>query len=101
MFSHEHIFSIEILIPNEYHIGAILCLSLIVIFIIPFLDVGFLSIPFSGNIHQIFLVFGLITLPLWLLPINHIEILLRGGSLDLLTRSLGFYAYPVGLWTEG
>jgi hypothetical protein len=72
----------------------ILCLNLIIIFIVPFLDISFLSIPFLGNFHWIFLIFRLITLPLWLIPINHIEILLRGGSLDLPTRSLSFYTYP-------
>jgi hypothetical protein len=72
----------------------ILCLSLVVIIVIPFLDISFIPIPFTGNIHWIFLIFRLITLPLWLILINHVEILLRSGTLDLFIRSLGFYTYP-------
>jgi hypothetical protein len=83
-----------ILVFDEYYTGAILCLSLSVIIFVPFLDVGSLFIPFPGNIRRIFLVFGLITLPLWLIPINHIEIFLRGGLLDLLVRSLASTCTP-------
>jgi hypothetical protein len=91
-------FSAVTLITDKYHVDAILCSSFIVICVIPFLDISFLTILFMRNLHWIFLIFRLVTLPLWLLLINHVEILLRGGILNLLVRYLSFYMYSSSLF---
>jgi hypothetical protein len=82
-----------ILITDEYHVDMILSLSFVVIGFVPFLGVCLLAIPLARGIHQIFLVLRFITLPLWLIMINHFEFFLGGGILHLFTRSIGFYVY--------
>jgi hypothetical protein len=79
-----------ILISDEYHVGAVLGLSFVVIGFVPFLGVHLFVFPFTRNIRWVFLVFHLISLPLWLIVVNHIEVFLGGGLLHLSLRSVSF-----------
>jgi hypothetical protein len=78
-----------ILVGDKYYVDTILGLSLIVVGFVPFLGVRLFIFPFTRDIRWIFLVFHVISLPLWLIVVNHIEVFLGGGLLHLSIRGVG------------
>jgi hypothetical protein len=107
MFGHKHMSPFMILVANKYHVYSILRSSIVFEVIIPLRDVCLLRVPFLRNICQIFLVSGLLTLPLWSIPIDHFYDFLGGGSLSFFLRSFSFCPYSccpsfwLHLWEVG